>query len=108
VLVPLITSLSQCLSSNNASIRASAQASFDLLFQYSDPQVFIPALVNTIQYSNNSRVKPVLLERLILYLPGVRKNLALKYIVPLANKLINDAKSDLRIAATTILQKIHA
>ena len=104
----MITALSQCLSSSNAGIKSGAQQAVDLLFQYSDPQVFIPALVNTIQYNNNSRVKPILLERLINYVPGVRKNLALKYVAPLANKLANDSKTELRLAAQSLLQTLTA
>jgi hypothetical protein len=78
----------------------------DLLFQYSDPQIFIPAIVNTIQYNNNSRVKPVLLDKLLTYIPAVRRNLASKYILPLAKKIVVDSKSDLKSTAQHIIQLI--
>jgi hypothetical protein len=109
VLGILVPALIVNLAANKQEVRVVTQELFDLLLASTDPAAMIPHLACGVSAHANPKVKVVLLQFLadlvgIVYV--TKSYVVIKHVLPLAFKLLDEKKGELRTVNTRLLQSL--
>jgi hypothetical protein len=109
VLPPLISALASNLAASNGQIRTLSSEVFDRLIHDVDNMLLLQPFLSVVDYGNQ-RVKGPMLEKLAAITPQLAQTkpmLVTRQILPLAFRLLDEFKVDVRQNNTKLLQELH-
>ncbi|KAJ3292992.1 hypothetical protein HK104_004837 [Borealophlyctis nickersoniae] len=107
-MMPILTNQ---LAASSPPIRAATMQALDALIAHTDNALILQAMANVLQFGGNSRVKPVVAEKLIGVVNSVypvKPHVVIKYAIPASLKLLGESKGDIKNSNARLLQGLYA
>ena len=110
IVLLLVPILSTQMASSNSSIRKYSNEAFDKLLVSTDSLYLIQSMTSIIQFGTNSKVKPIVLEKLAFLVTdtyATKPGPIIKYVVPACTSLLRETKKELKVNNDKLLLKLH-